>query len=630
MIEPTPGDVHITRRGLPWVISGLVAFSVWFLSPPLGAARAEGVGDLELDGPVEALILGGLAAAVAGLFATVLLRSAQRASERADSLAQQLRKCSESANEASRDVSALRRALDDHAIVSITDRAGRIIEVNAAFCRISGYDANELRGQDHRILNSGFHASTFWRHVWQELGAGRPWRGEVCNKRKDGTLYWVDSTIIPVAGIDGETERYVSIRFEITRLKEARAALVDARRRAEVASEAKSAFLAHMSHEVRTPLTAIIGFTDLVLSGLEQAEPTERIARHAGIIKRNGEHLLDVVNEILDLAKIEAGKLVAERVATSPRRIVEEVMATFQPRAAARGLGLELAVVGEIPPLIATDALRLRQILINLVGNALKFTERGQVRLEVRVASTEHLSFTVEDTGIGLPAAALDRIFEPFEQEDSSTTRRFGGTGLGLQISRRLARMLGGDITVTSEQGVGSAFTLTVSIGALGLHAEADRVAVSDDRSVQVPAPTVTRLDGMHIMLAEDGPDNVLLIGGLLEKAGARVSVFDNGRLLLDAVTAPDGGALISARPADVILTDIQMPELDGYAMTQALRVLGCQTPILAITAHGMLEVERRCRESGCDDYLVKPIDRSKLIDACATWGRRERAASAA
>ncbi len=400
-----------------------------------------------------------------------------------------------------------------------------------------------------------------------------------------------------------------------------------AKEAAELGSRAKSEFLANMSHEIRTPMTAILGFADVLLErGNLRDAPPERIEALMGI-RRNGEYLLGLINDILDLSKIEAGRMTVERIACAPVELVGELVALMSVRAESRSLQLEARFEGPIPRTIRTDPTRLRQILVNLLSNAIKFTERGSVRLIVRMpgeADEPRLAFDVVDTGIGMSSEQAERLFRPFTQADASTTRRFGGTGLGLAISRRLAELLGGDIVLMETRpGGGSRFRLTIGTGPL------EGVPMQTDPAIPavppVPAgPTgdsagSAPLAGCTVLLAEDGPDNQKIIRHFLERAGARVIVVENGRAALD--TLADLGSAV-----DVVLMDMQMPEMDGYEATATLRRRGHRGPIIALTAHAMSTDRQRCLQAGCDEYLTKPVDRKRLIE---TVGRFRAAASA-
>ena len=374
------------------------------------------------------------------------------------------------------------------------------------------------------------------------------------------------------------------------------------------ANRAKTEFLANMSHELRTPMTAILGFGDLLLDPELTAKDR---ADHVAIIQRSGKHLLGLIDDILDLSKLEAEKMVLERIPCSPRRVIADVVSLLRVPALAKGLSLKVVYATPIPAVIQGDPTRLRQILLNLVSNALKFTARGGITLTARcidpAGASPTLVVDVEDTGQGIAPDKLEHVFEAFAQADASTTRQFGGTGLGLAISSRLARALGGSLTLESRVGIGSKFTLSITTGALSgvtmLHDEQE--AGSSDTSPATPASSGLR---GRVLLAEDGPDNQALITAYLKRAGAAVTVAANGRLAVDEALA----ARAAGAPFDLILMDMQMPELDGYGATRdALRDAGYRLPIVALTAHTLVGERAKCLAAGCDDYLRKPIVRA-------------------
>jgi len=685
------------------------------------------------------------------------------------------------AEEALREVTALRTALDEHSILSVANRAGQIIDVNTGFCKISGYSRDELLGSDHRLLNSGVHPKAFWIDVWRTISSGRAWRGEVCNRRSDGSLYWVDSTIVPYLNGDGQIEKYVSIRFDISTQKMAEAellratvlleeaqsvtrmgswsydlesggiiwskqiyelfnrdealgppdflahmsdyvdehvlllqtaiantaataepyslvlrtrhghngvrflralgqartneagsvtsmfgtvadvtaeiergeALVLAQRaaeeagaqlqemntflegetvrandmaaRAELASHSKSEFLANMSHEIRTPLTAILGYTDLLAEEVAVDEESTRRVATLQTIRRAGEHLLTVINDVLDLSKIESGKLVVDRVETDLPRIMLDVGSLMRSRAAAKGVALHSALATPVPGRIWSDPTRLRQILLNLVGNAAKFTREGRIDVCAAVVKVEYreapmLRVEVRDTGPGMTRAQSTQLFQPFHQGDASVTREHGGTGLGLTICRRLARAMGGDVRLEfSEPGCGSCFVLEVPLEPLH-EAQLIHRLVDGGTTTALATPTgigvtQTTLRG-RVLLAEDGEDNQRLIAFHLERAGAEVTIVANGQLALDAIEAANG----AEAPYELLVTDMQMPVMDGYTLARTLRARKSTMPIIALTAHAMAEDRQRCVDAGCDDYATKPIEKTLLVAACVRW----------
>jgi signal transduction histidine kinase/DNA-binding response OmpR family regulator len=405
----------------------------------------------------------------------------------------------------------------------------------------------------------------------------------------------------------------ITVGKDITARKVMERELLDAKATAEAASRAKSAFVANMSHEIRTPMTAILGYANLLTHPSQTEEDRKRCIQ---TIRRNGEHLLMVINDILDVSKIEAGKMNVEKIHCMPVQIVTDVAALMKVRAVDKNLDFDVRYIGAIPQQIESDPTRLRQILMNLLGNAIKFTTTGSVKLLVSLADSidatnPRLRFDVVDTGVGLTKEQQALLFKPFAQADNSTTRKFGGTGLGLTISKRLAMMLGGDLMVHSEAGAGSTFTLTIRTGSLRGVAILDSPQALVDASEQnAHRVDNVRFDG-RVLLAEDGADNRVLVGFYLKQAGLEVTEVENGLLARDRALA----ALKKGNPYDLILMDMQMPELDGYSATTQLRQAGYRSPIVALTAHAMGGDREKCLAAGCDDFAVKPIDHDLFIN---------------
>ncbi len=397
--------------------------------------------------------------------------------------------------------------------------------------------------------------------------------------------------------------------------------LEDARREAEKAASAKSAFLANMSHEIRTPMTAILGFTERLLD--ETLEDDKRIST-INTIRRNGEHLLGVINDILDFSSLEVGKLDVDRVPSSLNEILLNVVTLLTPQAKSKGIALACVFETPIPPTINTDPTRLQQILINLVGNSIKFTEAGSVSVNVRCTHQKEdaaaasptdvkLEFDIVDTGIGLTEEQSARLFQEFSQADNSTSRRYGGSGLGLVISTRLAEMLGGGVTlVRSAYGSGSTFRVTVSIGKvsdepwLNHLCMVDKPAAGPHRTEATPT-----IKDCRLLLVEDCSDNQQLISFIVKRAGAQIDVRENGQLGVEAALQ----AQQQGKPYDVVLMDMQMPVLDGYQATATLREKNYHGPIIALTAHAMSHDREKCINAGCNDYLTKPIKRKLLLE---------------
>ena len=409
------------------------------------------------------------------------------------------------------------------------------------------------------------------------------------------------------------------------------AELAVARDLAEAFSRCKTEFLANMSHEIRTPMTAILGYADVLLEEGDLSRAPEARIDAICTIKRNGDHLLRIINDILDLSKIEAGKMTVESLFCSPVQLLADVESLMRVRADAKGLDFRVECPGELPETIRSDPTRLRQILVNLVGNAVKFTDRGSVRVIARLVRGERslLEFDVIDSGVGMTREQTERLFQAFSQGDASTTRSFGGTGLGLVISKRLAEMLNGDITIVETQpGVGTTFRLTLSLGSL---ANVKMVSVEGGMSKLIkqkvpasPNSSSGQLAGCRILLAEDGLDNQRLIAFIVQRSGAQVVTVENGQMAVDQALAAE----CQGNPFHVILMDMQMPVMDGYQAVALLRAKHYRRPIIALTAHAMTGDREKCLLVGCDDYETKPIDRAGLIDRIADWAARSPGAS--
>lgn len=384
----------------------------------------------------------------------------------------------------------------------------------------------------------------------------------------------------------------------------------------EGANRAKSAFLANMSHEIRTPLTAILGFADVLLeTGDIYKAPVERIDA-IETIRRNGSHLISLINDLLDFSKIEAGKFQVENLPCSLHRLIADIRQLMQVRAEEKKLNIDVEYDGPIPDMVLTDPTRLRQILMNLLSNAIKFTHEGNVNMKVALvgkAPNRRIQIDVTDTGIGISEEMRDKLFQPFTQGDGSMSRRFGGTGLGLTISKRFAGLLGGDLTIVDTSHTGTTFRLTIDPGPLHnvSFQEPETVASAPDLEKSKLTDTKNALRDLKILLVEDGPDNQRLISFLLKKAGAEVDMAENGELGYQKAIAAGG----IGSPFDVILMDMQMPIMDGYTASTKLRSDGYHGPIIALTAHAMAEDRNRCIEAGCTDYTTKPVDRAKLIE---------------
>ncbi len=652
----------------------------------------------------------------------------------------------EKAEQALREVEWLRQALDQHALVAVTDPDGVITAVNDTFCRLSGYSSEELIGRTHRLLESGRHPASRWQDLRETLARGQTWRGVICNRAKDGHLYWVDTAILPCGDSSGRIDRHLSIgtdvtarqqaeeqilasrklladvlsaasevsivatdpaglitlfnrgaerltgwtaeelvgratperlhvaeevearaeeilaatgrkvegirvftaeaelqgaerrdwtyvrrdgtRFpvslvvtamrdgegritgylgiaqDVTQLRQATAELAAARDQALEASRLKSEFLATMSHEIRTPMNGMFGMIEhLAGTGLDE---TQRQALE--VLQRSAESLRALLDDILDLSKIEAGRLALESAPFEPAALAAEAAAALEPVARSKGLRLDLDTAGVVGSWRRGDAVRLRQILLNLLSNAVKFTAAGSVSLRVFPGEGAVVLFTVTDTGIGIAADDLPRLFQNFVQVDASTARKFGGSGLGLAICRRLAALMGGELAVTSEPGHGSTFTLAVPL------------APAAPRASTSAAPAAGKADwhgrGLRVLVVDDNETNQLVAVVRLQKLGLEVKTASGGTEAL---------RLLADERFDLVMMDVQMPGLDGYETTRRIRaghggVLRPEVPVVAMTANAMQGDAELCLEAGMNDYLAKPIHGPTLEAVLRRW----------
>jgi two-component system sensor histidine kinase/response regulator len=421
---------------------------------------------------------------------------------------------------------------------------------------------------------------------------------------RGGRRFDVELAIVSIQGSEETT--FCAFVRDITERKSHELHMRRAMEQAEAASRTKSEFLANMSHEIRTPLNSILGFAELLVRNADEGD--ERTRRdYADTIRTSARHLLELINNILDLSKIEAGKMEVERTRFSPHQVIAEVVSLLRVRAVEKGIVLNYRWDGDIPETVAADPHRIRQLLINLVGNAIKFTEQGSVMVVASVAPQNDaylLTLEVRDTGIGIERSKLDAIFHPFVQADSSMTRRYGGTGLGLAICKNIAAALGGELTVESELGRGTTFVAKFGVGDLR-HVRMLQTPPDAATGDYVDCPASANLQGLRILLADDGETNRKLIQVFLSRHGANVQTVENGEMAC---------RLATAEPFDLVLMDMQMPQMDGYAATRKLRSLGFDKPIIALTAHAMKGDREKCTYAGCSGYLAKPVNVDELI----------------
>ena len=411
----------------------------------------------------------------------------------------------------------------------------------------------------------------------------------------------------PVLGHDGNY-RGVLVSFDdVTQLEETKKNLEVAKELAEDANQAKSAFLARMSHEIRTPMNAILGYTDVMRRGFD--DNVEDRFDYLNTIHASGEHLLALINDILDLSKIESGQMELELQQCSPHKILSQVATLLQSKAEEKGISISCEFAPRLPAEILADSVRLRQTVLNLAGNAIKFTEQGGVRIAARVENTEaQQQFVIEviDTGIGISPEAQKKIFDPFSQADTSITRRFGGTGLGLAISLQLAEAMGGGLTVESTVGEGSTFRIRFDPGPLNdVEWVSPEEALAQVGHTETSGPATVQLPPARILVADDGTANRKLVQLVLGRSGLDVVAVENGQLAFDRATQEH---------FDGILMDMQMPVMDGYTATSKLREHGFERPIIALTAHAMQGDEEKCRQAGCSGFLTKPINIDQLL----------------
>jgi PAS domain S-box-containing protein len=551
-----------------------------------------------------------------------LYREAQRELLERERVEQELRRTL-------KELADMKFALDESAIVAITDQRGRITYVNDTFCEISKYSREELLGQDHRIINSGFHPKEFIKNLWRTIAQGRVWRGELKNRAKDGSIYWVDTTIVPFLNERGKPYQYVAIRYDITSRKEAEEALreardelearveertaelaeanvetVRARELAETANRAKGEFLANMSHEIRTPMNAVLGMTELLLD----TELMREQRQHAETIHSAGESLLAIIDDILDFSKIEAGEMRLETIDFDLRGVVEDVALLAAERAHAKGLELASVVEHDVQTALRGDPGRIRQVLTNLLGNAIKFTEEGEVVVCTSLVEerdgTAVVRFEVKDTGIGIAREHQERLFEPFTQADASTTRRHGGTGLGLVISKQLVEMLGGEIGVESEPGAGSNFFFEVPF-----EEQPEGARIASD----FPAD----LRDVHILVVDDNETNRKIVHEQTLSWGMKNEMAEDGPGALQALRE----AAKRGEPYDVAILDMYMPGMDGIQLARQIRADPdvASTRLVLLTSVGQHGDVQEAQELDIEAYLTKPVRQSELYDALAT-----------
>ena len=503
----------------------------------------------------------------------------------------------------------LSAALDEAAIVAITDRAGRILYCNDKFEAVSGYSREELIGQTHRVVNSGVHPRDYFRDLYRTIARGEVWRGTIQNRAKSGEPYWVDTTIVPNLGSDGRPETYTAIRFEVSDHVRALKALELAQAEARQAAEVRDRFFANISHEVRTPLNAVLGLA----SALAHTALTPRQTEMLKLITGAGDALRRVLDDMLDLSKMQAGQFSLSLTPFDLRSDIETVVEMRRAVAEDKGLALDVAFTPSAQGQVIGDGVRITQIVSNLVSNAVKFTAEGRVSVRVDVRDDEGLVIEVEDTGMGFDAEAAQRLFKPFVQADDAISRQYGGTGLGLSICKSLAELMGGRITAESAPGEGSLFRVVLPV---------ERVATAEAASTPTEeAASPEEATRLRILAVEDNPANQMVVRCLLEPLGFEIVTADNGL---------EGVRRFEQEHFDMVLMDMQMPVMDGLDAMRRIRAeeerLGAErTPIVMLTANTTEVHHLKAVQAGADHLVSKPVTLDILLQ-----GMEQGAAAAA
>lgn len=493
-------------------------------------------------------------------------------------------------------LTAYQTALDKHAILSVIDRNGRIKFANHNFCDASGHALSSIIDNQIDLYIDQSRSDFCFDAVLSNLETGTPVRKEICIQRADGRALWIDSTFVPILSDQGLIERVVCISYDITERLEIQSLLHEKRIEAEAASIAKSQFLATMSHEIRTPMNGVLGMLDLA----KQTGLSRKQQKYIDGARVSAEALMGIINDVLDLSKVEAGKIEFEDISFSIRDMCGQLVQLFKMSAEEKSVKLKLEIDADVPDFVCGDPTRIRQVLNNVIGNSIKFTEEGQVHIALNFEE-EQLHVRVRDTGVGMSPEEVDRLFDFFSQGDASISRKYGGTGLGMAISQQLTEHMGGTLSASSTLGEGTEFDILIPVRTCD-----DMVQACDESPAvaETPTPDVRPL---RILIVEDSQLNQMVIEGFIDSLGHQLEVVDNGDAALEA---------LAAKSFDLVLTDIQMPEMDGFELTKRIRAMssaGASIPIVALTANAMKGFAETCLEAGMDAYVSKPINLSDL-----------------
>ena len=496
--------------------------------------------------------------------------------------------------------------------IVITDLHANIEYVNEAFIKTSGYHRDELIGKNQSQLSSKKTSQIVYKTMWEQLKIGKSWQGEFINKAKQGHEYTELALISPIRQPDGKITHYLGIKENITESKQNQAILLAAIVRAESLAKSKAQFFATMSHEIRTPMNGIINFSELALLH----DMPDNIRDYLKKINNASLGLLNILNDILDLSKLEAGAIHINIEHFAIDELIDDLHGLFMEASKQKGLSLTLIMAPGVPRYLLGDKLRLEQVLINLLGNAIKFTASGSVTLNITlqqlIRSQAKLLFAVTDTGIGISAADQNKLFRPFSQVDDSITRRFGGTGLGLALSHNMIQLMGGEFSVTSRLGQGSQFSFTLTLGVSSLSNHTTMINRSETLSSTLSSYS-QQLTSIQVLVVEDNIFNQQIIDEFLTLSGVSVKTANNGQEALIALEHTE---------FDAVLMDIHMPVMDGIEAIRRIRRLPRfrALPVIALTAGVTEEERKRCLTAGMNDFITKPINPTLLLSTLAHW----------